>query len=349
MIGRTAGWMAVLWLGVALPAAAQHRDADRPTVKVDGVVYAQYGYLFADAADDYNAFDLTRAYVNVRGDLGHGLTSRVTSDVYRVADGSLDLRLKYAFATWRPVAGGVGVTAGLMQTPWVDFEESMWGYRMQGRIALDRNGYLTSSDLGLGVDGSWNRDAVSVQAGVFNGEGYHDLEGDRRKDAAARASVRLIQTDDPSRTGGVRLSALGHYGAPTGGGVRSRAAGMLSWKSKLATLAAEYAVTGDREDNPEDGGAPDLETINGRLVTAFGVLRIPGSRVALVGRVDVVDPNTDLAGDRATRYIGGVSYAVTPHLRVLADVDHVEYEAAAPTPAAEAAATQGLLQLEILW
>lgn len=349
MFRKSMGWIVALCACLTPPLAAQHRDSDRPSVKVDGVVYAQYGYQFADAASDYNAFDLTRAYVNVRGNLGHGLTSRVTSDVYRVADGSLDLRLKYAYATWRPVAGGIGVTVGLMQTPWVDFEEAMWGYRMQGEVTLNRTDYLTSSDLGAGIDGSWNGDAVNFQAGVFNGEGYHDLEGDRHKDAAARASVRLIETDDPSRTGGVRLSALGHYGAPTGGGVRSRAAGMVSWKSKLVTLAAEYAVTGDREDDPADGGAPDLETIDGRLVTAFGVLRVPGGKVALIGRVDVVDPNTDLAGDRATRYIGGVSYAVTPNLRVLADVDHVEYQTAAPTPAAEAAATQGLLQLEILW
>lgn len=349
MFWKAAGWTAVLWLCVTPAVTAQQGASDRPTVRLDGVVYAQYGYQFADAADDYNAFDLTRAYVNVRGDLGHGLTSRVTSDVYRVADGSLDLRLKYAYATWRPVKGGVGVSAGLMQTPWVDFEETMWGYRMQGRIALDRNGYLTSSDLGLGVDGSWNREAVSFQAGVFNGEGYNHLEGDRRKDAAARASVRLVGTDDHSRTGGVRLSALGHYGAPTGGGVRSRAAGMLSFKSRLATLAAEYAVTGDREDAPEDGGAPDPETIQGQVVTAFGVLRVPRSRVALIGRIDVVDPDTDASGDRATRYNGGVSYTVTPNLRLLADVDHVEYETAAPTPAAEAAATQGLLQIEILW
>lgn len=337
----------VLSLSTTSLLSAQHRDDRRPTVTVGGVVYAQYGYRFSDAADDYNAFDLTRAYVSVRGDLGHGLTSRVTSDVYRVPDGSLDLRLKYAYATWRPEQGSIGFTAGMMQTPWVDFEEAMWGYRMQGRIALDRNGYLTSSDLGLGLDGSWNLEAVSVQAGVFNGEGYDDLEGDRHKDVAARVSFRLLATDDDSRTGGVRLSALGHYGVPTGGGVRSRAAGMLSWKSRLATLAAEYAAAGDRRDDPDDGSAPDIETIHGRVITAFGVLRIPGSRAALVARVDAVDPDTDQSGDRATRYIAGISYAVTPNLRVLADVDHVHYETAAPTPAAEAAATQALFQLEL--
>lgn len=348
MLLKTAIRVTFMCVCLAQVLVAQQSDG-RPSVKLDGVVYAQYGYRLADAADDYNAFDLTRAYVNVRGDLGHGVTSRVTSDVYRVPDGSLDLRLKYAYATWRPVAGRIGVTAGLMQTPWVDFEETMWGYRMQGRIALDRSGYLSSSDLGLGVDGSWNREAVSFQAGVFNGEGYQDLEGDKHKDVAARASFRLLPTDDGSRTGGVRLSALGHYGAPTGGGVRSRAAGMLSWKSRLATLAAEYAVTGDREDNPEDGGTPDLETITGRMVTAFGVLRIPGSRAALIGRIDALDPNIDLQGDRATRYIAGVSYAVTPSLRVLADVDHVDYETVAPSPAAEAAATQALLQLELVF
>ena len=50
-----------------------------------------------------------------------------------------------------------------------------------------------------------------------------------------------------------------------------------------------------------------------------------------------------------TVLIAGVSYSVTPNLRLLADIDHVDYETAAPTLAAEAAATQGLLQLEILW
>src|SRR5947208_5973017 len=37
-----------------------------------------------------------------------------------------------------------------------------------------------------------------------------------------------------------------------------------------------------------------------------------------------VDPNTSASGDRQTRVIGGLSYQVSPNLRVLADVDRSE-------------------------
>lgn len=324
-------------------AAAQESS---PKVRIDGVVYAQYGYLFADVADDFNAFDVKRTYLNVRGDLGHGVTSRVTPDIYRVADGSLGFRLKYAYATWRPEHGSLGVTGGMMQTPWVDFEETMWGYRMQGTIALDRNGYLTSSDLGVGVDGAWNDDDVNFQMGVFNGEGYNKPEGDRRKDVAGRLSFRLAETDDNSRTGGLRLSGFGHYGTPTGGGARHRALGMLSYKSRMVTLAGEYAITRDRSDNPPAPAAPDAATTDGSIITAFGVLRVPRSPVSIIGRVDVADPDVNVGNNRETRVIGGVAYRLTPNVRLLVDVDHVSYEGGTPA-AAEAARTQGLLQAEL--
>jgi hypothetical protein len=120
---------------------------------------------------------------------------------------------------------------------------------------------------------------------------------------------------------------------------------MLSYRSKLLTLAGEYAVTRDRADDPPAPATPDLETARGEIVTAFGVLRIPDSPVMVIGRVDVVNPDTDVSGDRRTRFIGGVAYQLSPNLRLLADIDHVTYEGGAPTPAAEAARTQALFQV----
>jgi hypothetical protein len=119
---------------------------------------------------------------------------------------------------------------------------------------------------------------------------------------------------------------------------------MLSYRSKLLTLAGEYAMTRDRRDDPPAPALPDPETVSGRVITAFGVLRIPRSPVSVIGRVDVVDPDTDGPDDRRTRYIGGVAYQVTPNLRLLADVDHLAYEGGAPSPAAAAARSQALLQ-----
>src|SRR2546427_7607514 len=44
---------------------------------------------------------------------------------------------------------------------------------------------------------------------------------------------------------------------------------------------------------------------------------------SVIARVDVVDPNTSVSGDRQTRIIGGISYQVSPNLRVLLDVDNL--------------------------
>ena len=321
-------------------AAAQ----STPQVKVGGVVYAHYLYLLADEADGANNFDIARAYVNVLGTLGGGFATRVTADIYRVADGSLAYRLKYAYGAYTPKDSPITFKLGQMQTPWIEFEETLWDYRMQGTVAVDRNGYMSSSDFGAGIDGSWVQEAVSFQAGVYNGEGYNRTPGDKGKDVMGRLSVRLLATDEASRTGGLRVSGYGQHGSPTGGGVRQRALGMLSYRSKLVTLAGEYAMTRDRLDNPPAPALPDLATIEGRVVTAFGVLRIPRSPVSLIARVDLVDPDTEAADDQRTRYIGGVAYQVTPNLRLLADIDHLSYEGGAPSPAAEATRSQGLFQ-----
>ncbi|HEU4698995.1 MAG TPA: porin [Gemmatimonadales bacterium] len=316
-------------------------------VTVGGVVYAQYGWAFSDTVARTNNFDVTRAYVNVLGKFGGGIGGRVTTDVYRVADGSLSIRLKYAYATWQPEGSPLTFKLGQMHTPWVDFEETLWGYRMQGTIALDRNGYISSSDFGAGVDGTWANDRVNLQLGVYNGEGYSKAPGDKRKDVSGRVSVRLLDTDDMSRVGGVRLTAFGQLGTPTGGGIRNRYIGMLSYHSKLLTLAGEYAVTRDRLDAPPAPATPTATAV-GHVFSGFGVVRVPRTPVGVMGRVDVVDPNKDVDGDRQTRVIAGVSYQVSPNLRLLGDVDLLSFQTApAPASAAALGRNNALAQLEL--
>src|ERR1044071_378950 len=126
---------------VASPLAAQG-----PTVTVGGVAYAQYLYQLKDTANHVNNFDVTRAYLNVIGRFAHGVYTRVTGDVYRNTDGSLAYRLKYAYAAWTPEKSALTFKLGQIHTPWLEWEESLWDYRMQGPMALDLDGYLSSSD-----------------------------------------------------------------------------------------------------------------------------------------------------------------------------------------------------------
>jgi hypothetical protein len=332
-----AGWLVVLALGGRSIVAA----AQAPTVTVGGVGYAQFAYHPTDTANYANNFDVTRAYINVIGRFAHGILTRVTPDIYRVADGSLSYRLKYAFVQWTPDSGAIAFKLGMLNTPYVEWEEQLWDYRMQGTIAMDRNGYLSSSDFGFLVDGSWGNEAVSMSAGVINGENYNRPLGDKGKDLSARVSVRLVPTDEMSRTGGLRLTGYGQTGKPTGGGVRQRLLGVLSYRSKMLTLAGVGAVTRDSALT-----TPVTPERKGRVLSGFGVLRVPPShKLQFIGRVDSIDPNTDEDDDRQTRFIVGIGYQLTPNLRLLADLDKVSYQGGVTTPALEVARSQALFQV----
>lgn len=311
-------------------------------VTVGGVVYGQFAYFLSDTAGHGNNFDIARAYLNVIGRFPHGIGTRVTPDIYRTSDGSLGYRLKYAFVTWNPEKSPITLKFGMLNTPIVDWEEALWDYRMQGTVAMERYGYLSSSDFGLQVEGTWGGgpERVNLSAGIINGENYNRAPGDKRKDLAGRVSVRLMDTDDESRTGGLRVTGYAHYGTPTGGGVRQRYLGMVSYRSSKLTAGALFAAT--RDSALTDPVTPKR---NGRVLSLFGVLNVPNSKLAVIGRFDSADPSTTTTNDRQDRIIAGVSYAVSPNLRVLADLDHLMYQGGITTAALEAARSQALFQV----
>jgi hypothetical protein len=327
---------------VALPAAAQAPATQAPQVTVGGVAYLQYVYQLKDTANHNNSFDVTRSYLNVIGRFAGGVSTRVTADIQRLGagDNSLRFRLKYAYAAYTPQGSSLTYKLGMIHTPFIDWEEALWDYRMQGQMPTERGGYMSSSDFGLGVDGNWSADRINMQVGLYNGESYNGGPGDQRKDLMGRVSVRVSPTDDASRVGGLRVTAYGQYGKPTGGGVRSRLLGMVSYRTKQITLAGEYAITKDSST-----AAPTAE-LPGSVASLFGVYHLNNSKLAVLARFDLTDPNTDAANDRLTRVIGGASYQLTPNLRLLADLDLLSYQGAAPTPALEAVRSQAFFQAQ---
>lgn len=297
----------------ATPAAAQQGPATPPSITVGATVYGQFLYQLKDSAGvgHQNQFSIQRAYVNVIGRFGEVYT-RVTADVAPPAGGFGQVyRLKYAYAGWTPTGSSLTYKFGLIQTPFLDWEEALWDYRMEGSMALDRNGKLFSADFGAGIDGNFNKDQVNGQLVVVNGEGYAGGPDDNRKDIEARVSYRVSNTDDASRVGGLRVT--GYLGlGKTGAGNRNRYLGMLSYRSTQATLAGEFAST-------DDGG------VKGSVLSVFGVYHAT-PKAAAIARVDLYDPNTSTSPNKQTRFIGGASYQLSPNLRLLADLDLLSFE-----------------------
>ena len=308
---------------VAATAAAPLAAQNPSPISVGTVIYTQWSAQL-DSLSPANNFDVTRAYLTAMGRFNNGFLVRLTADVYHDADatarGALLYRLKYAYAAWKPEGSALTFRFGLTQTPWLDWEEALWDYRMQGTMPMERNGYVSSSDFGAAVDGNINHEAVDFQVGAFNGENYNTTPGDQHKDVMGRVSVRLLASDDGSRVGGLRLTGYAQLGTPSSGGTRNRFAGLVSYKSKMLTLGGEYISATDTVT------APARAKATGRVISGYGVLHLPQSPVAVIARVDLDDPNTSASNDKRTEIVAGVSYQLSPNVRLLADVDHFSFE-----------------------
>lgn len=348
-----------LVLGVIGAIGSASAQTTAPKIETTVLVYAQYGYQFnSDSVTgrNLNAFDLTRAYINVTGKFVEGVSVRVTPDIYRVADGSLAFRLKYAYAAYTPENSPLTAKFGVMHTPWLDWEEALWDYRMQGQMAMERfrspaaAGYLASSDFGAGVDGKFGYDNVNFQVGVYNGEFYSKPESDSYKDFEARVSVRVLKTDDFSRVGGLRITGYAGVGQPTGGGTRDRYIGMVSYRSKMLTLAGEYGRGRDRLDNlaPVTGTPPPaaVPQTDSDVWSFFGVFNVPNTRAGILARYDRQTPSTGVTGNDQERAIGGISYQLTPQVRLLGDIDTFWNEPGIYTNAVNSTRTTGFIHMQ---
>ena len=77
------------------------------------------------------------------------------------------------------------------------------------------------------------------------------------------------------------------------------------------------------------------------------MLHIPHSKAAVIARWDAQRPNTDVADNRQYRVIGGVSYQLTPEVRVLADLDNLWLQSGAYTNAVNSTRTTALAQMQV--
>lgn len=192
-------------------AAGYTPPDDTPKVNVGGTIFADYTYQMDPlvSGQHLNAFNITRAYINVTGSVSHWVSFRITPDVVRVGavsvpgggnvnvpglTGTLTYRLKYAYGqiNFDDVMKNWWARLGLQQTPVIDFLENVYRYRFQGTVFPDREGYLTSSDLGFSTRALFPGNYLEVHAGVYNGEGYTAAEVNDQKAWMIRGTLRPL-------------------------------------------------------------------------------------------------------------------------------------------------------------
>jgi hypothetical protein len=309
----------------AQPAPAQPAEPEYPIVRVGMLSYLQYNAELENR-DGQNAFDVTRAYLNINAQLSPRVRFRFTPDVRRITDGSLagslTVRVKYAFAQFDNVLNERSwIRFGLHQSPWLDFEESINRYRVQGTVFSEREALIPgSADFGASYFTPLPDGYGEIHAGVYNGEGFGQTDPNKYKSAQGRFTLRPL----PNRgaLNGLRLSLF--YNAGWYAADRPRRLGIVMGSYEHARLVATLQRVAATE-NP----IGSLREMNRSGWSVFLEPRQGVAGLAGIFRYDAFDPDRLFTANEQNRVIaGGAYWFIWPRARLalVATNEQVQYD-----------------------
>lgn len=304
---------------------------------------AYFDYSFGEKSKNnthFNEFALNRGYINIRKEITPWFKARITPDIFKDATNGYVLRMKYYYADFLPKDLGPvtdnDVRVGMGQIPWIDFEEAINIYRMQGTMFQERFGSFSSADLGVGILGNFGG-ALSKEAqesvgystpysgrygtyhlGVFNGGGYTKTsDTNENKVFEGRISIRPL----PDIIPGLQFTYFGVQGkgnastSPTW----NNNTGFISYQMKYLVLTAEY-VHGkgqqDGSDTRKKGG-----------YSFFADIRDPFyEKASLFARYDTWDPDTNRPNDKQFLTIIGAGYKIYGNNYLIAAYEKTHYQ-----------------------
>jgi hypothetical protein len=267
-----------------------------PAVTFGVASFLQYAAELHES-DGYNAFDVTRGYLNINARLSDRVSIRFTPDVRPTTDASLDrnlaLRLEYASLNVQ-VSDGMAVMFGLHEMPWLTFEESTNRYRVLGPFFAERLGLIPgATDLGASIKATVG--PADVHVGVYNGEGQGRAEVDKYKSIDGRGTFRPFSED--SELGKVTISGFYQYGWYARDRPRNVAIGMATYESDHISASAQYLSA---TDNPFV--AVDVQR---KGLSFFGEGRQGPAGWAGIFGLDLFDPDGDNDSDTTRRMVFG--------------------------------------------
>jgi hypothetical protein len=301
--------------GQITPAAGYTPPDDTPSIKVGAVIYADWSTQNSPKTVDAdnntinpNAFNVTRSYINITGQVSHIVAFRITPDIVRetnaanATNGSLVFRVKYAFAQfnlddWMPK--GTWARLGIQQTPLLDYEEGIYRYRFQGTTFTEREGFYSSADAGASFHVNLPQNFGEVHVGVYNGDGYAKVEPNDQKAIMIRGTVRPFARNAPILRG-LRVTGFyfgDHYIKDA---ERTRAVGQVTFESAYINAGFDAISAHDQPSITKT----DVEA------SGWSFWLTPRSRIGWEGliRYDHLQPNTALSSQIRERTIVGLAY-----------------------------------------
>jgi len=300
----------------------------------------QYG---EQQAKNYNSFLLKRGYVNIKKKFNDRISARITPDVSVDGEGDgrgdIEMRLKYCYIRYGlkdlPGLTNPYFEFGVVHRPWLEYEQHINDYRVEGTMFLERVGILNSADYGItfvtllgeemdepfqqNISHSYPGRYGSFSVGVYNGGGYHAVEENENKSVETRLSIRPL----PDAIPGLQLS----YHGVIGKGNKAASpdwrlnTGFLSWQHQYFVATATYFKgTGNSSGSYVDNQGNALQLDGYSFFTELK----PVTKWSVIFRYDKLRFSGFQPDHTGSRWIGGIAYHFMNHSKFLLNYDHFD-------------------------
>jgi len=294
-----------------------------PKFKLGGEAYVGYSYDFDDevtGSHGRNKFSLNRGYINIKTELTPQVRTRITPDISRKSDGDYELRLKYYYVDFHDFLESypsLQVKLGQFEGAWLDHEEHLWTYRVQGTMMIEREHFMNSANLGVNFQGKLPAGYGEWQALVCNGEGYHADETNKYKSVQARLTLHPLPGNEWTK--GLELTGFTFFGRKDDTNSRDMYDFLLGYEYKKSFfVGAEYLMTHGSDHYV--AGHDAKNNLDGAGVSVLGWARMPFmEELRLMARWDHFDHDLDSPANTVNRYIYGVSYDLNKYVTFLVD------------------------------
>jgi hypothetical protein len=238
--------------------------SDTPSINVGATIFADFTAQTSPKSTDAagrtitpSSFNVSRAYINITGNVSHIVQFRITPDIARetftgpALSGSQIYRVKYAFIQfnlddWTGNFKGSWVRFGVQQNVFIDFQESVYRYRFQTNVFLERTGLIGSADVGATFHTNLPNNFGDIHFGVYNGEGQNKPELNEQKAFQFRGTFRPFARSSKVSARGLRITGFVVRDAYQNDQERNRTDFNLMYEHKHFNTGYDYVTGADQ-------------------------------------------------------------------------------------------------------
>ncbi len=269
--------------------------------KIGGVTYFDF-----ISTEESSAFNFERQYFGYGGDISDKVSYKILFDVGRTElDTRLNVYLKKAQVNYKSSLGKVNF--GLIGMNTYAVQESNWGYRFIEKSAIDKNGFSSTADLGVGFSKSII-DNLNLSFQIVNGEGFKKPQGDKYHKIAFNATY-----------GEGNLNKNDGYNA----GVVYTTENTDADPNTMTSLFGGFSGMGIRI-----GGEYDMQTIGGvnSNIVSVSTNYTVRDNIDVFVRYDIYDGDTSIDNDGENYLITGIVLTCDGGISVAPNVRTTTYE-----------------------